>query len=288
MNIRKWILAVLIGMALLIVRSSMAEEPQKASEARDDQKATCPLVTLTGTDSHVKERSYYRITSEKEWIKIWQRHKGVKESKDYDLFYNPLGLPEINFDKCMVIAVFQDSGSNSAGLRTTAINEEKDRIVFRFMSKFYQTAGPGGGGEQVAVYGFFVLPRSDKTVVLQEEHRSLNRNIPPSWQERATLHEARNRDKSSSQPMPPEIMLPDAPKAARDIEAFRLLRKTMTMVDVVRKCGLPDEHQGSGIYIFVYCLRDGSMIYIGTADLKSLVYVQHVDKSGKSTPLIPE
>jgi hypothetical protein len=50
---------------------------------------------------------------------------------------------------------------------------------------------------------------------------------------------ARNQDTSLSQPFPLDIMLPDAPKAARDIEAFRSLRKAMTMVEVVRKCGLP-------------------------------------------------
>jgi hypothetical protein len=125
-------------------------------------------------------------------------------------------------------------------------------------------------------------------VVVEEEQRSLDPRVLPSWKERATLHEAWNRDKSSSQPMPPEIMLPDAPETARDIEAFRSLRKAMTMVDVVRKCGLPDEHQGSGIYIFVYHLRDGSTVMIGTANLKSLLYARHVDKSGKATSLISE
>ena len=81
--------------------------PAGLAAAEDNAR---PLVTLTGTDSHVKERSYHRVTSEDEWIKIWQRHKGEKESKDYDLFYNPLGLPYIDFEKCMVIAVFQGSG----------------------------------------------------------------------------------------------------------------------------------------------------------------------------------
>lgn len=95
-------------------------------------------------------------------------------------------------------------------------------------------------------------------------------------------------DKSSSQPLPPEIMLPDAPKTVRDIETFRSLCKAMTMVGVVRKCGLPDEHQGSGIFIFVYHLRDGSTVMIGTADLKSLLYARHADKSGKATSLISE
>jgi hypothetical protein len=285
MTTRRWLMAVLVGMSL-IVQLVMADG--LVAEQDNAQQSSRPFATLTGADSRVKERSYHLVKSEKDWIKIWQRHKGAKESDDYDRFYNPLGLPEVNFDKCMVIAAFQGSGWNSAGLSTTAINEEKNRIVFRFISKDYQTAGPDGGGRRVTVYGFFVLPRSGKTVVVEEEHRSLNPKVPPSWTKRATFCEARNECKLASQPFPPEMMLSDAPRTARDIEAFRSLRSTMTMIDVVRKCGLPDEHQGSGIYIFVYRLRDGSTVNIGTGDLKSLLYAQHVDKSGNRTPLIPE
>ncbi len=149
-------------------------------------QTTRPLVTLTGADSHVKERSYYRITSEDEWITIWQRYKGAKESKGYDLFCNPLGLPNIDFEKCMVIAVLQGSGWNSAGLTAVAVLEAKDGIVLRFRDKFYQTGGPHGGGKQVAVYGFFVLPRSNKTVVLEENVQNY-KGRPPVWQERARL-----------------------------------------------------------------------------------------------------
>ncbi len=147
-----------------------------------------PFVTLTGTDSHVKERSYRRVASEDEWIKIWQRHKGAKESKDYDLFYNPLGLPSIDFEKCMVIAVFQGNGVNSAGLKAVAILEEKDRLALRFQNKSYQTMvyGPVDEGDQVTVYGFFVLPRSSKTVVLEENVQNIT-GQPPVWKERASL-----------------------------------------------------------------------------------------------------
>lgn len=142
-----------------------------------------PYVTLTGTNSQVKERSYRRAASEDEWIKIWQRHKGEKESKDYDLFYNPLGLPSIDFEKCMVIAVFQGSGWNSAGLKAVAILEKKDRIVLRFQNKWYQT---GPHAKQVTVYGFFVLPRSSKTVVLEENVQNIIGG-KPVWKERASL-----------------------------------------------------------------------------------------------------
>jgi hypothetical protein len=94
--------------------------------------------------------------------------------------------------------------------------------------------------------------------------------------------------KLPSQPIPDEIKVPDAPKTARRIDAFRSLSRTMRMADVVHKCGLPDEHQGSGIFIFVYYLDDGTTVMIGTPDLKELFYVRHFDKLGKSTSLIPE
>ena len=48
------------------------------------------------------------------------------------------------------------------------------------------------------------------------------------------------------------------------------------MTDVVRKCGIPDEQQGSGIYIFLYDMNDGSLVAIGTADLNRLMYVNHI------------
>lgn len=81
--------------------------------------------------------------------------------------------------------------------------------------------------------------------------------------------------RDDSQPIPQQLMISDAPKTARTLDAFKSLRADMTMVDVVRRCGIPDEHHGSGIYIFTYLLDDGSIVAIGTGDLKSLLYVQH-------------
>jgi hypothetical protein len=184
MTTRRLFGTMLVGMSAVMVGLAVGEEQPKAAEAKGGHKVALPLVTLTGADSHVKERSCHLIRSEKEWIKIWQRHKGVKELENYDLFYNPLGLPEVNFDKCIVIAAFQGSGWNSAGLRETVFKDEEDRIVLQFEDKAYQTMGPGGGGEQVTVYGFFVLPRSDKTVVLEENVQNII-GSPPVWKERA-------------------------------------------------------------------------------------------------------
>ncbi len=176
-------------MALLAVTAACLANGGGLAAADDNARQTTrPLVTLTGPDSHVKKPSYHRVTSEAEWIKVWQRHQGAKESKDYDLFYNPLGLPYIDFEKCMVIAVFRGDGWNSAGLKAAAVLEDKDGIVLRFEDKGYQTAGrgPDGGGQRTTTYGFFVLPRSSKTVVLEENVQNYIGH-PPVWKERIRL-----------------------------------------------------------------------------------------------------
>jgi hypothetical protein len=81
------------------------------------------------------------------------------------------------------------------------------------------------------------------------------------------------------------IKVPDAPKTARRIDAFRSLRPTMTMAEVVRQCGYPDSDIGSGIHIFVYRLDDGSTVRIGTPDLQRMLYATHTEKSGKEDSL---
>jgi hypothetical protein len=172
---------------LFAVAAAWASNISHVARASDTQRPIVrPVVVLTGTGSCVVERRFLRVASESDWIKLWQRHKGANESKDYDLFYNPLDLPYIDFEKYEVIAIFQGRGWNNAGLMAVAIMESKDALVVRFENKEYQTAGPGGGGKQTTVYGFFVLPRSAKTIVLEEGSRSM-RLQSPVWEERVRL-----------------------------------------------------------------------------------------------------
>jgi hypothetical protein len=87
-----------------------------------------------------------------------------------------------------------------------------------------------------------------------------------------------------NQPMPEQFKIPDAPKTARRVSCFTSFKKDSTMLDVVRKCGIPDKHAGSGIYIFVYYMNDCSTVSVGTPDLKRLG-ITHV-KRGKTTVLL--
>jgi hypothetical protein len=90
-------------------------------------------------------------------------------------------------------------------------------------------------------------------------------------------------DAFGNQPMPEQFKITDAPKTARQVSCFRSFKKDSTMLDVVRKCGMPDQHTGSGIYIFVYYMNDCSTVTVGTPDLKRLG-IRHV-KQKKTTVL---
>ena len=92
------------------------------------------------------------------------------------------------------------------------------------------------------------------------------------------------RDPFDNQPMPEQFKVPEAPKTARQVSCFASFKKNSTMLDVVRKCGIPDQHAGSGIYIFVYYMNDCSTVTVSSPDLSRLG-IRHV-KQKKSTVLL--
>jgi hypothetical protein len=90
-----------------------------------------------------------------------------------------------------------------------------------------------------------------------------------------------------NQPIPEQLKIPTVPKTAREVSCFSSFNRNSTMIDVVRKCGIPDSHMGSGVYIFGYYMTDCSTVSISTADLQHLLGISHV-KQGKATLLLNE
>jgi hypothetical protein len=82
-----------------------------------------------------------------------------------------------------------------------------------------------------------------------------------------------------------KAMFPNAPDNRQDINCFRSLTVKMSFNDVVQKCGRPDEELGSGLYIFVWHMPDGSAVSIGTPYLERIGPVRLIDASGKTTVL---
>jgi hypothetical protein len=83
-----------------------------------------------------------------------------------------------------------------------------------------------------------------------------------------------------------KTMFPNAPEKTKNVDCFRSLKKGMPVEAVVQKCGRPDEEVGSGIYIFVWNLADGSTVSIGTPSLEKICEVRYTDPNGKISLLL--
>src|SRR6266403_4163653 len=59
-----------------------------------------------------------------------------------------------------------------------------------------------------------------------------------------------------------KAMFRDAPENSQDVKCFLALTPTMSVDQVVKKCGRPDAEVGSGIYIFVWNMPKGSSVSI--------------------------
>ena len=156
--------------------------PQEASAKAAAQR---PLVGIWGANSRIEHRSCFKVTGAKQMTDLWLKHVG-KDPKMHSAYYNKAGVPDIDFKRCMVVAIFQGSAWNSAGVSVHSITEHKDHILVRYDDRSYQTAGPEGGGKKTTAFGFFVVPQSSKAVVFEENVQNL-KGRPPKWKERAKL-----------------------------------------------------------------------------------------------------
>jgi len=83
-------------------------------------------------------------------------------------------------------------------------------------------------------------------------------------------------------------MFPKAPKTSRNLACFRRLKRTMSMTEVVRQCGEPDELGNRGVNVFIYYLVDGSLLAIEAANAKDpILSASHIETNGELATLIP-
>ncbi len=152
--------------------------PATRAEDSPAPRAFRPYVTWSGPESRVEKREYVRVTGAEEWRRLWARHAGMVDAGG---LYGP-PMPEVDFGQCMVVAVFEGGASNTRGLTAISVTEEKERIVLRYdwQSKSYQTMDTA---DRVILYGIFVLPRSSKAVVVEEDTHTLITG-DPTWKER--------------------------------------------------------------------------------------------------------
>ncbi|KKL20048.1 hypothetical protein LCGC14_2459370 [marine sediment metagenome] len=134
-----------------------------------------------------RDGEYVLIADAEQWRSLWRRHSGFKGGPRRErggATRSAAALPEVDFESCAVLAIFQGSGWNSDGVELVSATVADGRALLRFDDRSYQTSGPDGGGVRVTAFGIFVLPRSMSEIVLEENVQGLI-GRPPKWKLRA-------------------------------------------------------------------------------------------------------
>lgn len=145
-----------------------------------------PMISLVGPDSGIRVRAYHRLRSPEALRAVWQQHTTDRPPSPIGKSPHSSSLPEVDFATCEVVALFAGTGRNSDGLSAVSVVDEPGCRRLRFHHLGYQTDGPRGGVRKVTAFGFFVLPRSDLPLVLEQDVKRLIGD-PPLWQEMARL-----------------------------------------------------------------------------------------------------
>lgn len=170
---------------LSLLPSPTVQEPKPQQAAAP--APTRPVVAMTGATSAIAKEGYHRVQNEQALARLWLQHRGKPQPDgEYGFFYNDAGVPEVDFERYEVVAIFGGTTVNSAGFAVESIADEPGRRLVRFDHRHYQTAGPDGGAKSATPFAFFVLPRTSSPIVLEENVQGMI-NQPPIWKERARL-----------------------------------------------------------------------------------------------------
>jgi hypothetical protein len=162
---------VLLGTIAVLVSAPVGYPEEKV------EVGTKPLFAMHGRNSKITKQKLLRITKAEEWQALWMEHKiGSAKPKDVpgDFEYSNL-----DYDKVMVIAVFEGEGINCRGYTSHSIREVETRVVVRVNAHTYQS---GINTPDTQAWGILVIPRSSKEVVLEHDVRGLI-EAPPEWKE---------------------------------------------------------------------------------------------------------
>jgi hypothetical protein len=177
---------VLFVFTFLVVIGSYFGTVGVAAQEESSSPISTPLVAISGTDSHVTKPSYERVTTAKDWRRIWAGHLETT----VDSYYR--AIMEVDFDRCLVVVMFRGEQIQIRQITIDSVLETAGSITIRFNELGY---GIGLGKDEKPPkperpYAFVILPKTNKEIVWEEKIWSKEdsaRGRPPKWEERARL-----------------------------------------------------------------------------------------------------
>lgn len=149
----------------------------QVGSAADESK---PIAVLSGANSKVSKQSYERITTDTAMQEAWARHLGTSPGDAYRPQF------EIDFSRCLVVAVFVGDRINTRGVRIDSVRQRGNALVVRFENVGYQTFNKKIKTPPDRPFAFVVVPKTELEIVLEENTQSYI-DEPPVWKEAARL-----------------------------------------------------------------------------------------------------
>jgi hypothetical protein len=143
-------------------------------------------ISWSGSTSAVAKGRIERVSDQARWDAVRKEHCGPR------IELNALGfpvVPTIDFERFEVICGFSGTRVNLYQWSIDSVQDLGEVVRVRFDQVGFQTAsfdGQPDKGVTTSAYGFFVVPRTAKEIVMEENTQG-RINGPPVWTERVRL-----------------------------------------------------------------------------------------------------
>ena len=124
-----------------------------------------PFVTYSGPSCKVTTASCRRIMVNEFFDKLLE-DSGVR--------FSP--APEVDFNKCMMIAIFTGESESITSVEAVSFEEGKTEIVLKIVRVISLSRK-----SKTTAWVYFLLPRSDKKIIIQDRKRKSDGDLVDSW-----------------------------------------------------------------------------------------------------------
>ncbi len=121
----------------------------------------------SGNVTKIRAMEFHRIIRQAEWAELWERHMG-----------EGVVVPPVDFTAHMIVGILSGKKINSAGVKAVEVRELGDVIYFDYDNEIYK---PKGRVDMMVSFGFFVVPRLDKKIILRENLQNSVADLLPVW-----------------------------------------------------------------------------------------------------------
>lgn len=189
---RRSLAVPIAGAAALAMLTACGIPTRQMARQMESAKGKMPYISLGGVVDRIETESYELIGSTQRFAEIWREHFGKGESR-----LNRVDIPRVDFKRCFVISIFEEGSPSPKGIECLGIVEDEGLVKVRFR-KFYQQIIVDGFADLLkprppgavvlwgSSYAFFVIPRNEMPIQLEEGIRGLKPG-PYDWVERARL-----------------------------------------------------------------------------------------------------